>query len=103
MGIHSVPAPQRTFIGSTLEPFSGPLAISVLKLLEAANREIDRDASAAKAVIATAASLLQTQIAGVNCKKRLKIASGGLAGWQEQRLRAHCRAAIKVRIQRQSG
>lgn len=80
---------QRSFGGSAGPAPSGSLAMSVLKLLETAHREMDRDANAAKAVIAMAATLIQKKIGNAAGDPKREASSGGLADWQERRLRAY--------------
>ena len=62
------------------------LANSVLELLETAKQDIERDREAAKASLAKASSILQSEIdrsSGANGS-----GTGGLAGWQIARVRA---------------
>jgi len=62
------------------------LANIVFELLEAAKRELERDREAAKASLATASSILQSEI---ERRSRAKGARpGALAGWQMARVRA---------------
>jgi AraC-like DNA-binding protein len=62
------------------------LASSLVQILETAKRDLERDRVAAKALLATASSILQSEI------ERRSGASdsgtGGLAGWQIARVRA---------------
>jgi AraC-like DNA-binding protein len=61
------------------------LANNVFELLETAKREFDRDGEAAKASLATASSLLQSEI---ERRSRAKSARpGALAAWQIARVR----------------
>ncbi|MEI9924254.1 MAG: hypothetical protein WDN50_12635 [Bradyrhizobium sp.] len=62
------------------------VAHSLVKLVETARREFERDQDAAKASLVTASRILQTEIerSGVNGSTR-----GGLAGWQIVRVRAY--------------
>jgi AraC-like DNA-binding protein len=62
------------------------LASSLVKLLETARRELERDQEAAKASLATASTILQSEIerhSGAHGSK-----PGALAGWQITRVRA---------------
>jgi AraC-like DNA-binding protein len=62
------------------------LASSLARLLETATRELERDREAAKASLATASTILQSEIerhSGANGSK-----PGALAGWQITRVRA---------------
>jgi AraC family transcriptional regulator len=62
------------------------LASSLAKLLETARREFERDREAAKASLATASTILQSEIerrSGTHGSK-----PGALAGWQITRVRA---------------
>ena len=62
------------------------LANNVFELLETAKRELERDREAAKASLATASSILQSEI---ERRSRTKGARpGALAGWQIARVRA---------------
>jgi AraC family transcriptional regulator len=72
----------------------------LIKLLDTARKEIERDREAAEALIARASSLLQIEVersAGTPCRD---IASGGLATWQAHRVRgfieSHLEEAIRV-------
>ena len=63
------------------------LANNVFELLETAKRELERDREAAKASLATASSILQSEIerrSGANGST-----TGGLAAWQVVRVRAY--------------
>jgi len=62
------------------------LAKSVLELLETAKRELERDREAAKASLATASSILQSEIERRSLAKGVR--PGALAGWQMARVRA---------------
>jgi len=58
----------------------------VLQLLEMAKQDLERDQEAAKALLAEASSILQSEIdrrSGTNCS-----GTGGLAGWQTAQVRA---------------
>jgi AraC family transcriptional regulator len=62
------------------------LASSLVKLVETARRELERDREAAKASLATASTILQSEIerhSGAHGSK-----PGALAGWQIARVRA---------------
>src|SRR5216683_7616016 len=62
------------------------LANSLVQLLETAKQDLDRDGDAAKASLAKASSILQSEIerrSGAN-----DAGTGGLAGWQIARVRA---------------
>jgi AraC family transcriptional regulator len=62
------------------------LANNVFELLETTKRELERDREAAKASLATASSILQSEI---ERRSRAKDARpGALAGWQMARVRA---------------
>jgi AraC family transcriptional regulator len=63
------------------------VANSLVKLLETARRELERDQEAAKASLVTASHILQAEIercSGTNGSTR-----GGLAAWQTARVRAY--------------
>lgn len=64
----------------------GYLASSLAQLLEAARREIEHDREAAKASLATASTILQSEIERYSGAKRCRTA--GLAGWQIARVRS---------------
>jgi AraC-like DNA-binding protein len=64
------------------------LADSLAQLLESARREIDDDQEAAKASIARASSLLRVELERVTTVVTHDAATGRLAGWQVNRLRA---------------
>jgi AraC family transcriptional regulator len=76
------PAP----ISSATSPEFGYLANSLAQLLEVARREIEHDREAAKASLATASSILQSEIERHSGARRSRTA--GLAGWQVSRVRA---------------
>jgi AraC family transcriptional regulator len=59
------------------------LANNMVKLLETARRELERDHAAAKASLATASSILQSEI-----ERRSSAKSGALPAWQIARVRA---------------
>jgi AraC family transcriptional regulator len=68
------------------EPHFDCLANSLVQLLETAKRDLERDGQAAKALLAKASSILQSEIdrrSGANGSGK-----GGLAGWQIARVRA---------------
>src|SRR5580693_7045224 len=66
-------------------PF-GYLASSLAQLLEVARRELEHDREAAKASLATASIILQSEIERRSGARRSRTA--GLAGWQVSRVRA---------------
>jgi AraC family transcriptional regulator len=66
-------------------PF-GYLARSLVQLLELARRELEHDREAAKASLATASTILQSEIERHSGAKRSGTA--GLTGWQVARVRA---------------
>ena len=70
---------------STAPPF-GYLASSLVQLLEAATRELERDREAAKASLAAASTILQSEIERLSGAKQSGTA--GLTGWQVNRVRA---------------
>ena len=63
----------------------GYLAGSLAKLLEVARRELENDREAAKASLASASTLLQSEIERHSGAKRSR--TGGLAGWQIAQVR----------------
>ena len=68
------------------EPQFDCLANSLVQLLETAKQDLERDRQAAKALLAKASSILQSEIerrSGANGS-----GTGGLAGWQIARVRA---------------
>jgi AraC-like DNA-binding protein len=65
-------------------PF-GYLASSLAQLLEVARRELEHDREAARATLATASTILQSEIERYSGAKRSRTA--GLAGWQIARVR----------------
>jgi AraC family transcriptional regulator len=68
------------------EPQFNSLANSLVQLLEAAKQDLERDREAAKASLAKASSILQSEIgrrSGANDS-----GTGGLAGWQIARVRS---------------
>jgi len=64
----------------------GYLASSLAQLLEVARREFEHDREAAKASLATASIILQSEIERHSGAKRSRTA--GLAGWQTARVRS---------------
>jgi AraC family transcriptional regulator len=72
----------------------------LVKLLDTARTEIERDREAAGALIARASSLLQIEVERSAVSPRRDIASGGLAAWQAHRVRGfiegHLDEAIRV-------
>ena len=62
------------------------LANNVFELLETTKRELDRDREAAKVSLATASSILQSEIERRSRAKGVR--PGALAGWQMARVRA---------------
>jgi AraC family transcriptional regulator len=62
------------------------LATNVFELLETAKRELERDSEAAKESLATASSILQSEIERRSRAKGAR--SGALAAWQIARVRA---------------
>ena len=67
-------------------PQFGDLAGSLAQLLEAVRRELEYDRVAAKASLATASTILQSEIERHSGAKRSRTA--GLAGWQIARVRS---------------
>ena len=68
------------------EPQFDCLANSVVQLLETAKQDLERDREAAKASLAKASTILQSEI-----DRRSHVngsGTGGLAGWQIARVRA---------------
>ena len=78
--------PQAEPISSATSHELGYLANSLAQLLEVARREIEHDREAAKASLATASSILQSEIERQSGVKPSRTA--GLAGWQVSRVRA---------------
>jgi AraC family transcriptional regulator len=68
------------------EPQFVCLANSLVELLETTKRELERDREAAKASLATASSILQSEIERRSCAKDAR--PGALAAWQIARVRA---------------
>jgi AraC family transcriptional regulator len=64
------------------------LVNNVFELVETAKRELDRDHVAAKASLATASSILQSEIERRSRAKAKGTRSGALAAWQIARVRA---------------
>jgi AraC-like DNA-binding protein len=63
------------------------MANSLVELLETAKRELERDREAAKASLATASSILQSEIE--RCSRANGFGGGGLAAWQVVRVRTY--------------
>lgn len=63
----------------------GYLASSLVQLLEVARRELERDREAAKASLATASTILRSEIERHSGARQSRTA--GLAGWQVARVR----------------
>ena len=76
--------PEAALISSPINLEFGYLANSLAHLLEVASREIERDREAAKASLATASSILQSEIERCSGVRRSRTA--GLAGWQVARV-----------------
>jgi AraC-like DNA-binding protein len=73
-------------VSSPIDHEFGSLANSLSLLLEAAKTELDHDQEAARTSLATALSILQSEI-----ERRSKVrglTTGGLAGWQIARVRS---------------
>jgi AraC family transcriptional regulator len=64
----------------------GPLAEQLVRLLGAVKSEIEHDTEAARTYLATASSILQSEINRRSSRNSVK--TGGLAGWQIIRVRA---------------
>jgi AraC family transcriptional regulator len=79
-------APEPAPVSSATRLEFGYLANSLVQLLEVAQREIEHDREAAKASLATASSILQSEIERHSGARRCRTA--GLAGWQVSRVRA---------------
>lgn len=79
----------------------GDLAGSVIKLLQAASYEVERDRTAARASIARATTLLQVEVDRSSDQPGEELASGGLAGWQIRRVVAFVeqRLSTTIRVQ----
>jgi AraC family transcriptional regulator len=77
---------QPPLISSATSLEFGYLANSLVQLLEVARREIEHDREAAKASLATASSILQSEIELRSGARHSGTA--GLAGWQVSRVRA---------------
>jgi AraC family transcriptional regulator len=73
-------------VSSSINLEFGPLANSLVLLLEAAKSEIEHDQEAAKTSLATASSLLQWEMERRSGAKGSR--TGGLAGWQIARVRS---------------
>jgi AraC-like DNA-binding protein len=77
---------QSTTTNSSLDaPPFGYLASSLAQLLEVVRREFEHDREAAKASLATASTILQSEIERYSGARRSRTA--GLAGWQVARVR----------------
>jgi len=63
----------------------GYLAGSLAQLLEVARHQLEHDREAAKASLATASTILQSEIE--RCSGAKRSSTGGLAGWQVARVR----------------
>jgi transcriptional regulator GlxA family with amidase domain len=72
--------------GTFPHPGIGDLAGSLIRLLQTATHEVERDRTAAKAFIAQATSLLQVEVDRRSAEPRREPAAGGLAGWQMRRV-----------------
>ena len=72
-------------VSPTDSPFSY-LANSLAQLLEVARRELEHDREAAKASLAAASTMLQSEIERYSGVKQSGM--GGLTGWQITRVRA---------------
>jgi AraC family transcriptional regulator len=77
--------PQATPNSSPTGQPLGYLASSLAQLLEVARRELEHDREAARATLATASTILQSEIERYSDAKRSRTA--GLAGWQIARVR----------------
>jgi AraC family transcriptional regulator len=64
----------------------GDLAGSVIRLLQTASYEVERDRQAAMASIARATTLLQVEVDRRSDRVSQEPATGGLAGWQARRV-----------------
>jgi AraC family transcriptional regulator len=73
-------------VSSPIDHEFGSLANSLSLLLEAAKTELDHDHEAAKTSLATALSILQSEIERRSHAKGFR--TGGLAGWQIARVRS---------------
>jgi AraC family transcriptional regulator len=78
--------PQPALIPSPTGLEFGHLASSLIQLLEVARREFEGDREAAKASLATASSILRSEIE--RCSSATRSRTVGLAGWQVSRVRA---------------
>jgi AraC family transcriptional regulator len=72
-------------ISAPAGPPFGYLASSLVQLLEVARRELEHDREAAKASLATASTILKSEIERYSGARRSRTA--GLAGWQVARVR----------------
>src|SRR5271170_2825966 len=78
--------PQATSVTSPTDLAFGYLASSLAQLLEVARRELEHDREAAKASLAAASTILQSEIERHSGAKQPGTA--GLTGWQIARVRA---------------
>jgi len=76
----------------------GDLAGSVIKLLQTASYEVERDRGAARASIARATSLLQVEVDRRSAQPGEEPAAGGLAGWQIRRVIAFVEQRLSTTI-----
>jgi AraC-like DNA-binding protein len=74
------------------------LALSVVRLLDNARRDLDGDPKAADACIARASSLLQIEIDRRAAGRTEWFAPGSLAGWQVQRVKAYVDVHLEAPI-----
>jgi AraC family transcriptional regulator len=76
------------------------LAASVIRLLQTATKEVERDSEAAKTFIARASELLQVEVDRSGYPGR-EVRSGGLAPWQIQRVKVFVeqRLSESIRIE----
>ena len=74
------------------------LASSLVRLLNTAQRNVDSDQEAAKASIARAASLIQTEIDRKAAGVADRAPAGALAGWQVHRVKAYIEAHLDAPI-----
>jgi len=74
-------------VSSSIDFEFGSLASSLVSLLEAARSEIEHDQEAARTSLATASSILQSEIERRSHSEGSR--TGGLAGWQMTRVRSY--------------
>ena len=88
LGVRAPEGPQDTALDSSspADVRFGYLAVSLAEFLETAKRELERDREAAKASLATASSILQSEIERRSPAKGAR--PGALAAWQIARVRA---------------